>query len=196
MNETPLDPRSSAAAPLGRGAPVPKKKWPWVLGGCGCLILLLIVAGVAAAVFFGFGSAEFTPNNPQPPAAGHMTDILPAELTSGSTTFKLTMRDTSTSETPHFRYSGRTAAGTTTEINGWMSRLASPAEAATKLKETAEGYTRSTVTLQPKGSGQRFSGKMWSSSEPVFGWTSGSLMFVIYPDSDESAREFEKAATF
>jgi hypothetical protein len=125
-----------------------------------------------------------------------MTDVLPPELSSGSTTYKLTMKDTSRSETPHFRYSGQSADGRSVTVNGWMSRLGSPEEAVAKLKEWADGYTRTSVVLQPKGSGQRFSGYMWQSKEPVFGWTSGSLMFMIYPPSDQEAQEFERAAKF
>lgn len=159
----------------------------------------MALAATVVVVILQFGNATFTPNQSdttRETTSSHMTDVLPPELSSGSTTYKLEMKDTSRSETPHFRYSGQSADGQSVTVNGWMSRLRSPEEAVVKLKESADGYTRTSVTLQPKGAGQRFSGYMWQSKEPVFGWTSGSLMFIIYPPSDQAAQEFERAAKF
>src|SRR5690606_11163376 len=57
-NDSPGSPNSETPPPLGavpQHAPPPAKRsaLPWVLGGCGCLLLLSAIIAIAAVVFFG-----------------------------------------------------------------------------------------------------------------------------------------------
>jgi hypothetical protein len=181
------------------GGPVPSaprpaaKKWPWILGGCGCLTLVGIV--LAIAVFFMVGNKSKRETAKFDPYKGSVAALLPTEMSHSGLKFK---RSGTTDRTSSWKAEGATeAVGFTynqvliviVKIDGALINFPSSADAAAALRTTA---TEKGATVTAKGKGQRFTAQ----GGKMVAWTNGSLMCVVVGGTDPAAGNFEKAAPF
>jgi hypothetical protein len=171
----------------------PKKKWPWILGGCGCLALIAIILAVTVVFWIGKNGKRNTAKFD--PYKGSVATLLPGEMSDSGIKFKLSA---TTDRTASWKRQGATEAlGFTynqiliviVKIDGVLINFASSADAVTALKATA---TEEKGTVTSKGKGQRFTAQ----NGKMVGWTNGSLMCVVVGGTDPAAGNFEKAAPF
>ena len=201
----PFQPGSSPANPARQSsssAPPTKKRWPWVLGGCGCLTVL-IVAGLVAFGLFRVGSlnnvvkrstTNFNPYN------GKVADLLPDEFRADVLKFKLVGKRDATGE---WKKNGATDANAftynqvaegggkviTVQIDGAVANFPSAEQALAKMKEGAQ---EKGATLTAKGNGQRFT----TEDGKLACWSNGSVICFISSNIAKAVSNFEDAAPF
>ena len=197
------------AFPPSPVAPPPRSKLPWIIGGCGCLfLLLLVVAAIALFAFTRYGKSgrqagPGRPNQPQQsesarfdPYQGSVAALLPPSLSTGAITFSLQTKDDrmdywksyGATDATGFTYN-QTGAGVTVPLYGALVNFPSAADAAAALARAAQEQG---ATVEPKGRGQRFSGQQGQ----VVGWTNGSLLCYLKSEFERPALNFEQAAPF
>src|SRR4051794_15298463 len=90
MDEAPNPPPVEPVAPVpppGPTAPAPRPKWPWIVGGCGCLVLLGIIIVAVVMILAAIGAKSTTQQFD--PYRGQLAALLPKELSTGNIKFEL-----------------------------------------------------------------------------------------------------------
>lgn len=199
----PLNPSPQVPAGEAAFAPVPggarRAKWPWILGGCGCLTLLGIVIAVAALVWVSKNSNGGKRNSQNyNPYRGAVAALLPKEMSDSFSTYKVSGTSDRTSQ---WKSDGATDAvgfsymqtlktmNVGVKIDGVLMNFPSSAEAVAALKKTA---TEENGTVSAKAQGQRFTAE----GGQMIGWTNGSLLCVVKGSTGPAAGNFEKVAPF
>ncbi len=183
------------SAPAGSG----RAKWPWILGGCGCLALVGIIVAVAILAWVSKNSNPGKRSSQSfDPYRGSVAALLPKDMSDSISTYTLSGTSDRTSEWKS--YGATDAVGFTymqkvkvmnvgVKIDGALVNFPSAADAVAALKKTA---AEENGTVSTKGSGQRFTAE----GGQMIGWTNGSLLCVVKGSTDPAAGNFETVAPF
>jgi hypothetical protein len=193
MSEAPVPPQPAPAAPLSP-TPAPRAKWPWIVGGCGCLVVLAVIA--LFVVFFVIGVSANKASQQYNPYRGDLAALLPKEMSTGNIKFTFSgssdrlkdWTEEGATAALGFTYQ-QTAAGAGVPVDGALCNFPSSAEAQSALSQLA---TKQGATLEAKAHGQRFT----ANKGGLVAWTNGSLLCVATSKFERPAQNFEAAAKF
>lgn len=193
---TPAPPAPASPASQGSGK---KSPLPWILGGCGCLTLLLtaITFLVVVTYYFGnVGSAIKKSSTNFNPYKGSLDGLLLTDLSGTLVKFKLAGKVDRTGE---WKANGATeaigftynqeGAGVIIPVDGVLVNFPTADQAVTALKSSA---AQQKATLSRKEKGQRFA----TTDGAIVGWTDGSVLCIVSSKFARPAGNFEQAAPF